>query len=171
MILACKKYQAKISQLAETEAVLTHFYTQQRSFWQTFIDRMQAFENNLTELRTDRHIFSVYQRLAEIMSMPCPFPAVAEVERLLPEVYLFHQQIEKDKLEALRTEALATTEKMVKKLIALFDTFESDLEYRNISLLEIRKINKKIRKSADIQEINRLFNDAKDMFVEVIEDV
>lgn len=57
MILSCLKYQSRIIQLAETMAVLTKFYNQRLPFWQGFIDQMQAFETNLTKIKTDKQIF------------------------------------------------------------------------------------------------------------------
>jgi len=60
---------------------------------------------------------------------------------------------------------------MISKMINLFDTFESDQEYRNHCLYELRALNKRIEKSGRIEEIDTLFNDAKDLFVDVIEEI
>jgi hypothetical protein len=56
-------------------------------------------------------------------------------------------------------------------LIGLFDTFEIDQEYRNHCLHELRILNKRIEKNGRIEEIDTLFNDAKDLFVDVIEEI
>jgi hypothetical protein len=171
MILSCLKYQSRILQLAETMAVLTKFYNQRLPFWQGFIDQMQAFETNLTKIKTDKQIFSKYRRLSEIIESPYPYPMLIEVEGLLVDVQAFHQRVEREKMETRRSNALAKTDKMIKKLINLFDTFESDQEYRNHCLHELRILNKRIEISSRIEEIDTVFNDAKDLFVDVIEEI
>ncbi len=171
MIIACMKYQSRIVKLTETIVVLTKFYNQKRSFWQIFIDQMQAFEINLTTIKNDKKIFSKYRRLSEIIKSPYPYPMLTEAERLLIDVQAFHQQVEREKMKTFRSNAMEKTEKMIRKLISLFDTFESDLEYRNNCLHELRILNKRIGKSGRIEEINTLFNDAKDLFVDVIEEI
>ncbi|WP_300464763.1 hypothetical protein [Desulfobacula sp.] len=171
MILACLKYQSRIVKLAETVTVLTPFYDQDQSFWQVFVDQMQAFEINLTEIKKDKHIFSKFCRLNEIMTSPYPYPLVTEAERLLTDVQDFHKQVEQKKMAVQRSNALVTTEKMIRKLIGLFDTFESDQEYRNNCLYELRTLSKRIEKTHHIEEINTLLDDVKDFFVDVIEDI
>jgi hypothetical protein len=171
MILICLKYQSRIVQLAETIAVLTKFYNQKLSFWQVFIDQMQAFETNLSTIKNDKQVFSKYRRLSEIIKSSYPYPLLTEAERLLTDVQVFHQRIEREKMKTLRSNALEKIDKMIRKLISLFDAFESDLEYRNHCLHELRSLNKRIEKSGRIEEIDVLFNDAKDMFVDVIEEM
>ena len=171
MIITCLKYQSRIVQLAETIAVLTTFYRQNRSFWQIFIDQMQAFGTNLSKIKNDKQIFPKYRRLSEIIESSSPYPMLTEAERLLMDVQIFHQQVEREKMKTLRSKAMEKTEKMIRKLISLFDTFESDQEYRNHCLHELRILNKKIEKSGRIEEIDTLFNDAKDLFVDVIEEI
>jgi hypothetical protein len=170
MIISFLKYQSRIVKLAETVMVLTRFYTQSLSFWQIFIDRMQAFEKNLSEIRNN-NIFTKYCRLSEIFKSPYPYPLIPEAENLLTDVQDFHQRVELKKLEILRSKSFAETDKMVKKLISLFDTFESDQEYRNQSLRELRALSKRIEKGNNIEEINTLYNDAKDLFVDLIEEM
>ena len=60
---------------------------------------------------------------------------------------------------------------MIRKLIGLFDTFECDQEYRNHWLYELRALSKRIEQTDRIEEINTLFNDVKDLFVDVIEEI
>jgi len=96
---------------------------------------------------------------------------VTEAERLLIDVQNFHERIERKKMELLRSNALVNTEKMIRKLINLFDTFESDQEYRNHCLHELRTLSKRIEETNRIEEINTLSDDAKDLFVDVIEDI
>jgi len=171
MIITCLKYQSRIVQLAETVAVLTTFYKQKRSFWQLLIDQMQAFESILTTIKNDKQIFSKYRRLSEIIKSSYPYSMLTEAERLLMDVQAFHQQVEREKLKTLRWNAMEKTEKMIKKLISLFDTFECDQEYRNFCLHELRILNKRIEQSGRIEEIDILLNDAKDLFVDVIEEI
>ncbi len=170
-ILSCSKYKSKIAKLAETCDVLKKFYTQKLSFWQKFIEQMKAFESNLMEFGKNKQIFSAHQRLSEILKSSNPFPLVDEAEQLLPDVYLFHQQVEREKVETLRSVALERLEKMIRKLISLFETFESDQEYRNQCLQNLRSLGKRIENSHSIEEMNTLIDDAKDMFVDVIEDI
>lgn len=94
-----------------------------------------------------------------------------EVEGLLVDVQAFHQRVEREKMETFRSNALEKTDKMIKKMINLFDTFESDQEYRNHCLHELRILNKRIQISSRIEEIDTVFNDAKDLFVDVIEEI
>lgn len=171
MILSCLKYQSRIVQLAETTAVLKTFYHQTLPFWQALVAQMQAFETNLAEIKTDRQMFSKYRRLSKIMESPHPYPLVTEAKRLLPDVHDFHQRIEREKIKRLRSETLEKTDKMIRKLISLFDTFESDQEYRNHCLHELRTLHKQIEKSGRMEKIHTLFNDAKDLFVDVIEEI
>ncbi len=171
MIISFLKYQSRIVQLAETAMVLIRFYTQKLSFWQIFVDRMQAFETNLTEIRKDNNILTKYCRLSEIFKSPYPYPLINEAECLLTDVQDFHQRVEQKKMETLRSKAFAETDKMVRKLISLFDTFESDQKYRNHCLSELRALSKRIEKGNGIEEINTLYNDAKDLFVDVIEEM
>jgi len=171
MILTCLKYQSRIVQLAETIAVLTKFYNQKLPFWQIFIDQMQAFETNLTTIKNDKQIFPKYRRLSEIIKSSYPYPLLTEAERLVTDVQVFHQRVEREKIKTLRSNALEKTDKMIRKLISLFDTFESNQDYRNQCLHELRTLNKRIEKSGRIEEIDTLFNDAKDLFVDVIEEI
>lgn len=171
MIFTCLKYQSRIVQLAETIAVLTKFYKQQVPFWQTFIDQMQAFEANLTTIKNDKQIFPKYRKLSKIIKSSCPYPLLTEAERLLTDVYVFHQRVEREKMKTLRSSTLEKTEKMIQKLISLFDTFESDQHYRNHCLHKLRTLHKRIEKNGRIEEIDSLFNDAKDLFVDVIEEL
>jgi hypothetical protein len=171
MILTCLKYQSRIVQLVETVAVLTKFYNQALPFWQVFIGQMQAFEINRTTIKNNKQIFPKYQRLSEIIKSPYPYPMLTEAKGLLTDVQVFHQQVEREKVKTFRSNALEKTDKMIRKLISLFDTFESDQEYRNHCLYELRTLNKRIEKSGRIEEINTLFNDAKDLFVDVIEEI
>ncbi len=171
IIQTCLKYQSKIIQLAETIAVLTKFYNQTLPFWQVFIDQMQAFETSLTKIKNDKQIFSKYRRLSEIIKSSYPYPLLTEAEQLLTDVQIFHQRVEREKMQTFRSNALEKTDQMIKKLISLFDTFESDQEYRNKCLHELRILNKRIEKTSVIEEIDTLFNDAKDLFVDVIEEI
>jgi hypothetical protein len=171
MIRICLKYQSRIVQLAETVVILTKFYNQSLPFWQVFIDQMQTFETNLKTIKNDKHISPKYRRLSEIINSSYPYPLLTEAEQLLTDVQVFHQQIEREKMKTLRSNALEKTDKMIRKLINLFDTFESDEEYRNHCLHELRTLNKRIEKSGRIEEIDVLFNDAKDLFVDVIEEI
>ncbi len=171
MILTCLKYQSRIFKMAETVAVLTKFYNQRLPFWQVFIEQMQTFENNLTTIKNDKLIFPKYRRLSEIIKSSYPYTLLKEAELLLTDVQVFHQRVERKKMKTLRSKALEKTDKMIRKLISLFDTFESDQEYRNHCLYELRTLNKRIEKSGSIEEIDTLFNDAKDLFVDVIEEI
>lgn len=171
VILTGLKYRSKIIRLAETIGVLTRFYEQKLSFWEMMLERMQAFEVNLPEIKKDPQVSAGYQRLCDIAAAPDPFSLVAEAEDLLPGVQAFHQQIEHRKIDALRKGTLEKTEKMLSKLAGLFDTFESDQEYRNQILYELRAVNKRIENSGRPEEIRALYNDAKDLFVDVIEDI
>ena len=171
VIITGLKYQSRIVQLAETVAVLTKFYNQELPFWQMFIDQMKAFETNLTTIKNDKQIFPKYRRLSEIIKSSYPYPMPIEAERLLIDVRAFHQRVEHEKMKTLRSNAVAKTDKMIRKLISLFDTFESDQEYRNHCLHELRSLYKRIKKSSRIKEIDTLFNDTKDLFVDVIEEI
>lgn len=171
MINSFLKYQSKITQLAETVMELTRFYTQMVSFWQIFIDRMHAFKSNLSEIRNNNIIFSKFCRLSEIFKSPYPYPLITEAKGLLTDVQDFHQRIEQKKIETLCSKSSSEINKMVKKLISLFDTFESDQEYRNQCLSELRSLNKRIKESKNIEKINSLYNDAKDLFIDVIEEM
>ncbi len=171
MIIACLKYRSRIVQLSETLIVLTKFYNESLPFWKMFIDQMQAFETSLTKIRNNKQIFSKYQRLSEIIKSSYPYPMLTEAERILIDVQAFHHRVERERMETLRSNAREKTEKMIRKLISLFDTFECDLSYRNHCLHELRILNKRIEKSGRIEEIETLFNDAKDLFVDVIEDI
>jgi hypothetical protein len=171
IILSCLKYQSRIIKLAETIAVLTKFYKQGLPFWLVFVEQMQAFETNLTKIKNDKQIFSKYQRLSEIIKSSYPYPLLTEAELLLTDVHIFHQRVERKKMKNFRSNALEETDKMIKKLISLFETFKSDKEYRNHWLHELRTLNKRIKRSGRIEEIDTLFNDAKDLFVDVIEEM
>jgi hypothetical protein len=84
---------------------------------------MQAFEINLAEIKKDKTVFSKYCRLNEIIKSPYPYPMVTEADCLLTVVQDFHKRVERKKMEVLRSNALVNTEKMIRKLIGLFDTF------------------------------------------------
>lgn len=171
LILSCVTYQSRLIQLAETLNTLTRFYDQDLFFWQEFIERMQAFQTNREEIRKDEAIFETYRRLSAILESPFPFLRVEEAKGLLKEVQAFHERIEHKKLLAVRSRAMDRTDKMVQKLISLFDTFESDLEYRNQCLHDLRSLNRRIGTSRCADEIRALLDEAKDLFVDVIEDI
>ncbi|MCG8643869.1 MAG: hypothetical protein MI862_29380 [Desulfobacterales bacterium] len=171
MILSCLKYQTRIIQLAETILLLTEFYSQKAAFWQTFVGQMTAFKTDLGEIKKNKQIFSTYNRLLEIMTSPSPYQLVAEAEDLLAGVQNYHLKIQRKKMKTLRSDALAKITKMIKKLSGLFETFDSDQEYRNQCLYELRALKAKIEKSSCIEDIISLSDDAKDLFVDVIEEI
>lgn len=171
LILSCVTYQSRLIQLAETLNTLTRFYDQDLFFWQEFIERMQAFQTNREEIRKDEAVFETYRRLSTILESPFPFLQVEEAKGLLKDVQAFHERIEYKKLLAVRSRAMDRTDKMVQKLISLFDIFESDLEYRNQCLHDLRSLNRRIGASRYADEIRALLDEAKDLFVDVIEDI
>lgn len=171
IILTSLKYQSRIAHLAKTIVVLTKFFNQSLPFWQLFIEQMQAFEINLTAIKNDKKISPKHTKLAEIIKSPYPYPLLTQAESLLTDVHVFHNRVEHEKMKTFRSKALEKTDKMIRKLISLFDTFECDQEYRNHCLHELRLLNIRIEKSGRIEEIDTLFNDAKDLFVDVIEEM
>jgi hypothetical protein len=171
IITSFMKYQSKIVQLSETVIKLTRFYTHNLSFWQMFIDRMAAFETSLKEIENDNTISIKYSRLSEILKSLAPYTLIAEAESLLPDVQAFHQCVEQKKMETMRSKAFDGVDKMVKKLISLFDTFKIDQEYRNNCLRGLRAWGKRIETCNDIDIITDLYNDAKDLFIDVIEEL
>ena len=171
MILSCVKYAPRLLHLDETVGVLTEFYLQNLPFWEELIGQMQIFETNLAEIGKEEKNIVKYQRFSEILRSSCPYPLVAEAKQLFKEVQALHQRIERKKLSTFRTEAMAKTDKMIRKLLSLFDTFESAQEYRNACLHELRALNKRIENSTRSQDIQALLNEAKDLFVDVIEEI
>ena len=171
VIINCLKYHSKMVQLSETAAILKQFYNEHLTFWENFVHQMQIFKSHPEEIHKDGEILSKYNRLSEIMTSPSPYALVNEAKELLAHVLDFYQQVERQKTEALRGNATEQVNKMITKLIGLFDVFENNQEYRNQCLHELRNLNKKIEKSANIEEITTLLNDAKDRFVDVIEDI
>ncbi len=169
IILAFLKYKSRIPDLSENVQVLTDFYTRKLPFWSTFTGQMADFKSNLEAIRDNEKIYSVYLKLHNILTSPTPFDQIEKARRLLPELQDFHQQIELKKMESLRQSSLKETGKMIQKLITLFDTFETDDESRNRILHQLRGLNQRIGDSRRIEEINTLFNDAKDLFVDIIE--
>jgi len=89
-----------------TFTVLTKFYNQRLPFWQEFIDQMQAFKTNLKTIKNNKQIFLKHQRLSEIIKSSYPYPQLIEAERLLTDVQVFHQQVEREKIKILRSNAM-----------------------------------------------------------------
>lgn len=171
IIHVCLKYKNKIIALSETQAVLTQFYTRKKAFWQEFIDDMSAFKKNRAEIEKDPRVSMKYKRLSEILSLPSPYQLVAEAEKLLPDVRRFHRKLEEEKMIQHRLDAVEKTDKMITKLISLFDTFDSNPEYRNTRLNSIRLLKKKIESNVNIDKIDAFYNDAKDLFIDTIEEL
>ncbi|WP_020587900.1 hypothetical protein [Desulfobacter curvatus] len=169
IILALVKYQSKIPELAGNVQMLSDFYTHKCSFWITFAEQMEDFKQNMEMIRDNKQIHSIYRKLKGILNHSHPFAQVEKAEQLLPELKEFHNRIEQEKTERLRKACLEQTDKMIRKLSALFDTFDAEDEYRNNTLHELRALNKKIGSRRDMDEIKTLFNDAKDLFVDIIE--
>ena len=169
VIFACLKYQIKLPSLSDNMRVLTDFYTHHFSFWNTFSRQMEDFQRNIDAIQGNPKMLSIYHELHEILTRPQPFELIEKARQLLPELESFHQQIEREKMESLRKNCLEQTDKMIRKLIALFDTFDTEDESRNKVLHNLRGLNKRIGASTRIQEIDTLFNDAKDLFVDMIE--
>ncbi len=67
LILNYLKYQSRLPKLVKSMAVLHKFHDHELSFWQIFVDKMQAFEINLDQIRKDQKLFAAYNRLLEIM--------------------------------------------------------------------------------------------------------
>lgn len=171
MITVSLKLSARVVQLAETVSLLTEFYSRKHSSWQRMVIEVQACVNNLDEIKGNEEIYSKYCRLCEIIESPSPYPLVAEAEQLLPAVRAFNRETARKKMERVRSSALEKTDRMIKKLLGLFDTFESDREFRNQHLHELRLLHRRIKNSDRADEINALVNDAKDLFVDVIEEI
>lgn len=171
IILALVKYGSKIHDLSGNVQTLSNFYTRKLSFWALFTEQMADFKQNMEIIREDEQIHSIYRKLNGILKAPCPFDQVEQAERLLPELSAFHHRIEQQKTDRLRKACLDKTDKMIRKLSALFDTFDAKPEDRNNTLHELRNLNKKIHSSLEQVEIEALFNDAKDLFVDIIETI
>lgn len=171
IISAVLKYRTRLNPLAGAVEELTGFYSREQAFWQKFVEQMKCFEVNLSEIQKNQEIFAKYDRLSEIMKSRHPYPMVAEAKELLVLVKDFHRKVEQEKVRVLRADTVVKINKMVQKLSSLFDTFDSDQEYRNHCLYELRNLNRQIEKSDGVKKINQLFNDAKDLFVDVIEEI
>lgn len=171
IISAVLKYRTRMNQLAEAVEKLTGFYNHNQAFWQVLVEQMENFEVNLAEIQKNQEIFSKYTRLTEIMKSSHPYPMVTEAKGLLILVQDFHRKVEQEKVKILRADTMVKIDKMVQKLRSLFDTFDSDQEYRNHCLYQLRNLNNQIENSDGVEKINQLFNDAKDLFVDVIEEI
>lgn len=169
VILALVKYQSKIPELSGNVQVLSDFYTRKLSFWTTFAELMKDFKQNMKMIQDNQQIHSIYRQLNGIRNASYPFDQIQKAEQLLPELKEFHNRIEQEKTERLRKDCLEQTDKMIRKLSTLFDAFDAESEYRNSTLHELRSLNKKISSRCNKDEIKILFNDAKDLFVDIIE--
>ncbi len=56
-------------------------------------------------------------------------------------------------------------------MLLLFDTFESDEEYRNQCLFSLRQMKKMIENTSRQEKIQEQLTEAKDVFVDVIEEI
>ena len=171
LLQSCFKYNIRIIQLSETMTLLTVFYTRQISFWEKLIDQMKSFEINLPEIKKNISVHSAFSRLLEIMESSHPYPLVTEAEELLPQVEKYHQELEQKKIKTFRKKSLEKIDRMINKLIGLFDTFECDPNYRNECLVAIRGLKMKIEAGSSIKLIQLRVNDAKDLFVDIIEEI
>ena len=169
VILAIVKYRSKIPELTGNVQILSDFYTHKLSFWLAFTEQMEDFKQNEEMIRDNEQVHSIYRKLTVIRNHAHPFDQIEKAEQLLPELKDFHNRIEQEKTERLRRNCLEQTDKMIRKLSTLFDTFDAENEYRNNTLHELRALNKKISSRRNMDEIKTLFNDAKDLFVDVIE--
>jgi len=169
IIQAVVKYQSKIPELAGNVQVLSDFYVRKCSFWTTFTEQMEAFNQNMEMIRDNAQAHSIYRKLNGIRNASYPFDQIEKAEQLLPELKAFHNRIEQEKTERLRKDCLRQTDKMIRKLSTLFDTFDAEDTYRNDTLHELRTLRKKIGSCRDMKDIKTLFNDAKDLFVDIIE--
>ena len=169
VILAIVKYRSKIPELAGNVQILSDFYTHKLSFWLAFTEQMEDFKQNEEMIRDNEQVHSIYRKLTVIRNHAHPFDQIEKAEQLLPELKGFHDRIEQEKTECLRRNCLEQTDKMIRKLSTLFDTFDAENEYRNNTLHELRALNKKIGSRRTMDEIKTVFNDAKDLFVDVIE--
>jgi hypothetical protein len=171
VIHTCLKFGHRMEKLAEDQSILRLFYKKKAQFWENLVDGMSAFKTNAAEIEKEKNVYEHYCRLKEIVSKPQPYSYVDEAQSAFEVVRACHEKIELRKLELLRRDTIAGTEKFIQKLIGLFDAFECDPEYRNETLLMLRGIKKKVASSMDVRQIKALFNDAKDLFVEIVEDM
>lgn len=171
VIQNCYKYGTRITSTAEKIDVLTQFYSRDAAFWQELLDRMAQFKANMPQIKTNEAVYPQYRRLEEIIRLKSPYPYLEEARSAFESVLACHREIEQKKLDVSRKMAVAGVDKMVNKLIGLFDTFEIDTEYRNEMLIDLRGLIKEIETSRSIAHIERLQADAKDLFVEVIEEI
>ncbi len=169
IIHACLKYRKKMPELARNLHTLTDFYTCRLAFWTTFTEQMNDFQENMEMIRDNGSMNLIYRQLSNILNSSQPFDLVKKAEELLPELSSFHNQIEQEKTQRLRNSCLEKTDKMIHKLSTLFDTFDTEDAYRNDTLHTIRNLNKKIGLADSMDEITALFNDAQDLFVDIIE--
>lgn len=171
LILNCLKYQSRLVPLAKQVEVFQHFHQKQIRFWQMFVNDMDIFKAHLPDIEKDPEVMAAYRRLHEIMSAPAPFDQVDEARQLLPDVQVYYQEVEKEKLAALRADAASKIEKMITKLIGLFETFNCDETYRNECLQELRTLIRQIERSDEPDRINLLVDDARDFFVDTVEEM
>lgn len=88
----------------------------------------------------------IWHNVHQIFKKPFS-PWECQIGQIHPICYSFrdfHNRIEQEKTERLRKDCLEQTDKMIRKLSTLFDTFDTEDEYRNNTLHELRALNKKI---------------------------
>jgi hypothetical protein len=164
LINAFYNNKEQILKLVDDVKTISGFYTKHIDIWETLIQSVEEFSENLPELKKDSGIAAGFDRLTQILSSSRPYDMIMEVGELLKNVKAYNDKIEENKTKQCRIAALSKVDNMIERMKVHLDAHKTGQDLRNKSLYSLRIINKSISKAKNIKRIDIYINEAEDKF-------
>lgn len=171
IIYTCYNHKEKIAKMADDVETLSTFYPGQVKFWELLIKSIEKFQINLTEIKKNSEMFSNFSKLTQILASPSPYNLITKADKLLKTVQTHNDQIIQEITKVHRIKSLSKIDSMIKELVNLFDSHNSDQDLRNKYLYALRSAKKQILHTKNIKQIDLLLCDTEDMVDDFVEEI
>ena len=167
LILACYENQDKIIEMAEDVHIISKFYSNHSEFWELLIQSIGKFDVNLEKIKQNPQIFSAFNNLTRIVALPEPYNEITKAKENLKIVQEHNDFIEQEELLEHQRKTIFELDLMIEKLKTLFQKNNSDPDFCNTHLYELRKIRIKLEHAKTIKTIDFEFANVQDMYDDV----
>ncbi len=171
LLTTCFNQKDQLSVAADEIRKISTFFTKDLAFWDTLGLNLPRFAENKVRIRENPDIAAAYNQLTVIYSSPDPFDNIQTARDLFNTVNAFHQQVEAQKLDVCRQQAMEKIDGVIRKLTADLAIHNVDPDTCNQILLALRQTRKKIGGLPDIDQVNRTCRDAIDLAMDHFEEV
>jgi len=167
LIIACHENQDKIMEMTEDAHIILKFYSNHAEFWKLLIQSIEKFEINLEIIKQNSQIFSAFNTLTRVLALSKPYNEVTKAKEKLKIVQEYNNFIEQEKLKEHQKKIILELDLMIEKLNTLFKKNNTDPDFRNTNLYELRKTRIKLEHAKTIKAIDFIFSNAKDMYDDI----